>query len=195
MIGFHFGTDGRLRPIVCALLYAALAFWLLSADFVLGPPLDRVAQALELRGLSPGTVAFSETITLATALVLTWLFGRYEHRRIDSYGLPISKAFGALYWEGFGIGVVNAGAVALAMIALDGMTIHGLALHSWGILWSALAWLGACVLVGVAEEMLFRGYLLQTLRKSLGFWPAPYSSRPGSPQITTSSSKARTSGT
>ena len=166
------GADHRLRPLVCALLYAALAFWLLSADFVLGPILERAANALHLRDLSPGAVAFSEAASLAAALLLTWMFARYEHRRVDSYGLPVCEAFGALYWEGIGIGVVNAGAVALGMIALGGITIHGLSLHGAGILWGALAWLGACTLVGVAEEMLFRGYLLQTLWKSLGFWPA-----------------------
>ena len=167
-----FGADRRLRPMVCALVYAALAFWLLSADWVLGPVLERAAKALHVHGLSPGTVAFFETINLATALLLTWIFARYEHRRVDSYGLPVREAFGARYWEGFGIGVVNAGAVALGMIALGGMTIHGLSLHGWGILRGAVAWLGVCVLVGVAEELLFRGYLLQTLWKSLGFWPA-----------------------
>ena len=166
------GADHRLRPLVCALLYAALAFWLLSADFVLGPILERAANALHLRDLSPGAVAFSEAASLAAALLLTWMFARYEHRRVDSYGLPVCEAFGALYWEGIGISVVNAGAVALGMIALGGITIHGLSLHGAGILWGALAWLGACTLVGVAEEMLFRGYLLQTLWKSLGFWPA-----------------------
>jgi membrane protease YdiL (CAAX protease family) len=166
------GTDRRLRPIVCALLYAALAFWLLSADWILGPVLERVASALRVRGLSPGTVAFFETVNLATALLLTWIFARYEHRRVDSYGLPLREAFGARYWEGFAIGGVNAGAVALGMIALGGMTVHGLSLHGPEILWGALAWLGACALVGVAEELLFRGYLLQTLWKSLGFWPA-----------------------
>ena len=166
------GTDRRLRPIVCALSYAALAFWLLSADWVLGPVLERVASALRVRGLSPGTVVFFETINLLTALLLTWIFARYEHRRVDSYGLPVREAFGARYWEGFAIGVVNAGAVALGMIALGRMTVHGLPLHGSKILSGALAWLGACALVGVAEELLFRGYLLQTLWRSLGFWPA-----------------------
>ena len=104
------GTDRRLRSIVRALLYAALAFRLLSADWVLGPMLERVASALRVRGLSPGTVAFFETINLSTALLLTWIFARYEHRRVDSYGLPVREAFGARYWEGFAIGVVNAGA-------------------------------------------------------------------------------------
>ena len=35
------GADGRLRPIIRALIYAALAFWLLSADEFLGPPRGR----------------------------------------------------------------------------------------------------------------------------------------------------------
>ena len=134
--------------------------------------LERVASALRVRGLSPGTVVFFETINLVTAPLLTWIFARYEHRRVDSYGLPVREAFGARYWEGFAIGVVNAGAVALGMIALGGMTVHGLSLHGSKILSGALAWLGACALVGVAEELLFRGYLLQTLWRSLGFWPA-----------------------
>jgi membrane protease YdiL (CAAX protease family) len=165
-------TDRRLRPIVRALLYSALAFWFLSADWILGPVFARVANALHLRVLSPGWVAFYEAISLATAVLLTWIFARYEHRRVDSYGLPVHEAFGARYWEGFAIGVVNAGAVALGMIALGGMTIHGFSLHGSQMLWGAVAWLGACALVGVAEELLFRGYLLQTLWKSLGFWPA-----------------------
>jgi hypothetical protein len=177
MTGFKFsdaffGSDGRLRPMVRALLYSALAFWLLSADWLLGPVLDKAASMLHLDGLSAGALAFYETISLLTALLLTWLFGWYEGRRVDEYGLPVRDAFGALFWEGFAIGVVNAGAVALGMVALGGMTVHGLALHGSAILWASLAWLGANILVGLAEEMLFRGYLLQTLRESVGFWPA-----------------------
>src|SRR5581483_6256258 len=37
---------------------------------------------------------------------------------------------------------------------------------------AALAWLGANLCVGLAEELWFRGYLLQTLWRSIGFWPA-----------------------
>jgi hypothetical protein len=161
-----------LRPIFRALIYAALAFWLLSADEFLGPPIRRVATALDATTLSPGTGTFYETINLLTALLLTWLFGLYEGRRVDGYGLPIRQAFRARYWEGFALGVANAAAVALVMIALGGMTVHGLALQGAMIGWAALAWLGSNMLVGVAEEYLFRGYLLQTLWKSLGFWPA-----------------------
>ena len=166
------GNDGKLRPILRALIYSAFAFWLLSADEFLGPPLERLAIALHATGLSPGREIYYESINLLTALLLTWIFGSYERRRVDDYGLPVRQAFGARFWEGFAIGVVNAGAVALGMMALGGMQVHGLALHGSALLWAALAWLGSNVLVGIAEEYLFRGYLLQTLWKSLGFWPA-----------------------
>jgi uncharacterized protein len=161
-----------LRSFVCALLYAALAFWLLSADWMIGPALDRITDRLHLTGMSAGRIAFFETINFATALLATWIFAMYERRRVDSYGLPIWEAFRGRFWEGFAIGVVHAGVVALGMIALGGMQVHGLALHGTPILWGALAWLGASILVGLAEEMLFRGYLLQALRRSVGFWPA-----------------------
>ena len=166
------GTDGKLRPLVRALIYSTLAFWLLSADEFLGPLLARLATALHATGLSPASVTYYESINLLTTMRLTWIFGLYEGRRVDDYGLPVRQAFGARFWEGFAIGVVNAGAVALGMMVLGGMQVHGLALHGAAIPWAALAWLGTSVLVGVAEEYLFRGYLLQTLWKSLGFWPA-----------------------
>jgi uncharacterized protein len=150
-------AGGRLRPIVRALMYAALAFWLLSADEFLRSPLDRAATALHATGLSPGRVAFYAVINLLTAL---------------AYGLPVRQAFGARFWEGFAIEVISAAAVALGMMALGGMRVDGLSLRGAAILWAALAWLGSCLLIGVAEEYLFRGYLLQTLWKSLGFWPA-----------------------
>lgn len=167
-----FGSDGLLRPIFRALIYAVLAFWLLSADEFLGPTLERAAGALGATGLSPARDSFYESINLLTALLLTSLFGLYEGRRVDDYGLPVRHALGARFWEGFGLGVANAGVVAFGMMALGGMTVQGLALHGSKLVWATLAWLGSNILVGIAEEYLFRGYFLQTLWKSLGFWPA-----------------------
>lgn len=166
------GSRGRIRSLIYALLYALLAFWLLSADELPAPLVQRAAAALRATDLSPTTVAFYETINLLTALLLTWIFGLLEGRRVDDYGLPVRDAFGRRFWEGVGIGVANAGLVALGMLLLGGMAVHGLALHGSAILWAALAWLGANMLVGLAEEYLFRGYLLQSLWRGLGFWPA-----------------------
>ena len=166
------GTGDRLRAFICALIYSALAFWLLSSDLLLGRVLGPLASALGVGDLNARTVAFYEAVNLVTALLLTAIFAAYEHRRIDSYGLPVRGAFGARFFEGCAIGVVNAAAVALGMMAMGGMKVAGLALHGEALAWGALAWLGANLLVGLGEELLFRGYLLQTLWRSIGFWPA-----------------------
>jgi hypothetical protein len=94
-------AKGRMRAFACALLYSALAFWLFSSDWLLGPVLRPLARALHVGGLDAGTVAFYETVNLVTALLLTGLFAWYERRRIDSYGLPLRGAFGARFIEGF----------------------------------------------------------------------------------------------
>ncbi len=96
----------------------------------------------------------------------------YERNGLGAYGLPLRRAFGGRTFEGFLAGVVLAGAVAACMIALGGMQVHGLALSGKALVLSALAWLGANVLVGFAEELWFRAYFLQSLWKSIGFWPA-----------------------
>jgi membrane protease YdiL (CAAX protease family) len=117
-------------------------------------------------------IAQLEGFNFACALIVTGLFAWYEHRRIDSYGMPISRALDSPTWEGVAVGVVQPAIVALAMLAYGAMQVRGLAQPGSASLISALAWLGACLCVGVAEEFLFRGYFLQTLWKAIGFWPA-----------------------
>jgi membrane protease YdiL (CAAX protease family) len=91
---------------------------------------------------------------------------------VDSYGLPINRAFSWQTFEGAAAGVIMAGAVALGVITLGGIEIKGLAGSGSALTLSALAWLGANVCVGIAEELWFRSYLLQTL------WKASASGRP-----------------
>jgi membrane protease YdiL (CAAX protease family) len=157
-------------------VWNAILFWIVG-EWAVQPLLDRGVGAL-LRawhlgnGLTPAITALYEFETLVSALVLTALFGFFEGRRVDQYGLPVAQAFRGRFWEGFLVGVVWAGVVALLMIALGGMHVNGLALHGSVLLWMPLAWFGANVLVGIGEEAWFRGYLLQTLRRGIGFWPA-----------------------
>lgn len=165
------GLDSRARAI-----WNAVLFWIV-AEWALQPQLDKGFGALARTwhlggGLTAANVALGEFETLLIALALTALFGFFESRRVDSYGLPIAQAFRGRFWEGFLVGVVWAGIVALLMIALGGMRVNGLAIHGGELLWAAVAWFFANVLVGVGEEAWFRGYLLQTLSKGIGFWLA-----------------------
>jgi membrane protease YdiL (CAAX protease family) len=166
-----FGPDKLLRPHWRALLYFLLTF--VALPYLLGPVAKAIFQAAHLSvALTPALVALSDGESFLIALIATGLFAWYEARRIDSYFMPIGLALSRRTLEGLAAGIVLAGGVALGMIALGGMQIHGLALGGSALLVSAVTWLLAMVLVGVAEEFWFRAYFLGTLWKAIGFWPA-----------------------
>jgi uncharacterized protein len=166
------GPDGMLRPIWRAAIFYTVGTWLIF------PFLDRlfnfVAGSLHLRpGFTAANVGFGELLLNFTdALICTGAFALYERRRIDGYGLPIQRALGWQTFEGALGGVIMAGVVALGMIVLGGMRVEGFNGRGTALIVSALAWLGANICVGLAEEFWFRSYFQQTLWKSIGFWPA-----------------------
>ena len=169
--GIVFGDDRKLRPIWRAILYllavvVAIPSLFTAMNAVLGPPPPGPLP------FDPLDLSLAEGVNLVAALLITGLFAWYERRRIDSYGLPVERALNLPTFEGFLIGIIQSGLIALAMYALGAMQIHGLALSGPAIATSAVAWLGACLCIGIAEEYLFRGYLLQSLWKAVGFWPA-----------------------
>ena len=170
--GLILGSDRKLQPLWRAIIFFILVGFVLVplignlSTFVFPPP-----PGTRLH-LTPFEIAIAEAVNFLAALIGTALFAWYEHRRIDSYGLPLDAALKSPTWEGFGIGVVQTAVVAFAMLALGGMQVHGLALSGTAVATSALAWLAACIAVGISEEFLFRGYFLQALWKAIGFWPA-----------------------
>jgi membrane protease YdiL (CAAX protease family) len=166
-----FVRDRKLRPLWRALLYVAIGSWVVVL-------LDRALNALRLNEvngtaeLSATYIAIVEGTLFVGALATTALFAWYEGRRVDDYGLPLAQAFRGRFWEGFVIGVVAAALVACGMLALGAMRIDGFALHGTRLLTATLAWAVANLCVGLAEELWYRSYLLQTLWESVGFWPA-----------------------
>lgn len=166
-----FGPDRKLRALWRALIFFALGNWVVIP--LLERSYDPIARAFHMGdGLTAANIAVGELILLVGTLICTTLFARYEGRRVDSYGLPLRRAFGARTWEGALAGVVMASAVALGMYALGGMQVLGFATTGGALALSALGWLLANICIGVAEEFWYRSYVLQTLWKSLGFWPA-----------------------
>ena len=168
-----FVDRGRMmRPIWRAILFVVLTVFVAMPllgkllDLAIGP-----APPGPFR-LTPGNLALAETFNFVCGLVVVGMFALYEHRRVDSYGMPLGEALNSPTWEGFAVGVIQPGIAALAMLAYGAMQVRGLAQPAAASLVSGLAWLGACICIGIAEEFLFRGYLLQTLCKAIGFWPA-----------------------
>jgi len=165
------GEDRKLRHIWRAAIWAALVF---GAIPLLGVPLLTLAfQRLHIPdGLSPSVIALVEGYYFVVAFIATLPFALYERRSPFSYGLTPSRALKAPLWDGLFVGALMAGGVMVGMIALGGMQVHGLAITGNALAWSALAWLGANICVGISEEFWFRAYLLQSLWRSLTFWPA-----------------------
>ena len=48
--------------------------------------------------LSPTNITLGEAELFLAALICTGVLARYEGRRVDSYGLPLKRAFGPLTW-------------------------------------------------------------------------------------------------
>jgi membrane protease YdiL (CAAX protease family) len=165
------GTDRRLRFIWRAAIFFSLFLWVVT-PLVFWAAAPLLAKLHVPEDLSAPSIAFGEAANLVIALICTLPFMLYERQGLGAYGLPLMRALGARTWEGFAAGVLMAGAVALGMVLLGGMQVHGLALSGRALALSVLAWLGANVLVGLAEELWFRAYFLQALWNAIGFWPA-----------------------
>src|SRR3977135_2621003 len=117
------GPDRKLRMLWRAAMFFALAYWVVP--LALDPAFAFVADRLHLAaGLTAANVAINEFENLIVALICTAIFARYEGRRVDSYGLPVARAFGAHTGEGALAGIVMAGAVAAAMYLLGGLAHH-----------------------------------------------------------------------
>jgi len=121
--------------------------------------------------VTPGPALLRNAIVSLLVLSGTWLMARMERRSMWSYGLVGSRSIPRLA-VGFGWGVVVF-FVLVGLMALSGhLQFERLALQGSAIARYGLAWLAVFLLVGFAEENLFRGYVLSTLARGMGFWPA-----------------------
>jgi membrane protease YdiL (CAAX protease family) len=152
--------------IVCGTLLVLavavkLAVRFLGGEFQLGGP-----------QLTPvGTVSLEGTILFITVIPAR-IMARIERRRFGVYGLPARFAFRKDFRVGTLVGFLAISACLLGIFALHGFRLAGLAIHGNTIVTAVAAWSAAFVVVGLAEEFAFRGYLQYTLTTGMGFWPS-----------------------
>lgn len=114
----------------------------------------------------------AETTLFLGALIPTAIMSRFERRPMGVYGLPWRAAFGSDFWRGAAWGFINLSLVMFCMMAAHAYSPGGLDLAPLQILKFGVLWAVAFLLVGFAEEYLFRGYVLYTLTLGMDFWPA-----------------------
>jgi membrane protease YdiL (CAAX protease family) len=122
--------------------------------------------------LTPGAVALGEGLAFVFLTIAAVIMARIEHRKFSDYGLPLRLALRKDFWLGALWGFLSISGALLAIFALHGFRITGLAIHGTTILTATLAWTATCIVIGLCEESMFRGYPQFTLTTGMGFWPA-----------------------
>jgi uncharacterized protein len=131
-------------------------------------------------GRTAGNVALAiggELVLLAALLGFGWSIARRNGGWRTAFGLDRVRRTDWLPWiTGFGFVFVGRGVVAVvANVLTDGKAAgeaSNLQLSRPGVLSIVVLALTAVVLAPVAEEFMFRGLLLRTFMRRLGFWPA-----------------------
>jgi len=127
---------------------------------------------VKFSALTPLGVSISEAILFLVPALAALVMSRIEKRRWGQYGLPLRSAFGGNFWIGTLAGFLAISACLLGIFALHGFRLTGLAIHGSLIPAATAAWALTFILVGLAEEFSFRGYLQFTLTTGIGFWPS-----------------------
>jgi len=122
--------------------------------------------------LTPLGLGLSEGAIFLLAAIPALIMARIERRNFGQYGLPARFAFRQDFWNGALIGFLAITACLFGIFALHGFRITGMGIHGATIVSATAAWGATFVMVGLAEEFMFRGYLQFTFTTGMGFWPA-----------------------
>lgn len=144
------------------ILAAVLGATYLIAKLIFGP--------VHFRMTAPMLAAVEAIYLLAALLTLTAM-GRIERRSLEDYGFPRGQAFRGLFWRGSLWGGAAIMAVVGIIAALGGYSVRGLALQGTDLILYPCLWTLGFLLLAMFEELFFRGYMVTTLARGIGFWP------------------------
>jgi CAAX protease family protein len=123
-------------------------------------------------GIPAFAVLVGNGLLFLCPLFAAWVMSRLEHKGLRDSGLPARGAFGRSFWLGAAIGLIALTALLVVMKLGHGFYFGHLALGAKEIFLFSIIWAAGSIVVGLAEEFLFRGYVLATLSEGIGFWPA-----------------------
>jgi len=142
----------------------------------LEPVIDHFENAripiIAITGLTPLGLSLTEGTLFVCTAVAALIMARIERRKFGQYGLPAQRAFRKDFWIGALAGFAAISGCLLGIFAFHGFHLRGLAIHASTMVSAIAAWGATFVLVGLAEEFSFRGYLQFTLTTGIGYWPS-----------------------
>lgn len=153
-------------------LWRLLAGITLFVGFTLCASLVLIGIGIALAGLQTDPYAL-ERLTIPAELVgvfgSMWIAARWIDRRpFAAYGLHLNRLWWLDFWVGLGLGALLMAGIFLVEWAAGWVSIDGLWRTSLGLPFGLALSLQVLIFVcvGVAEELLFRGYIVRNLAES-----------------------------
>jgi membrane protease YdiL (CAAX protease family) len=115
-------------------------------------------------------VCLGEGASLIPVLTASWMMGFAEGTGLQAIGLGHQRW--PLLVNGGALGLLSLSVLVLILVLAGAAAIQPGGMAWLGDLRYGAEWFLASLLIGLFEEVLFRGYLLQALWRGLGFWPA-----------------------
>jgi membrane protease YdiL (CAAX protease family) len=163
----------RVAIFIALVLAVGLTAAILIAGILrLGHSGNGVKFGPELSSLTPVGLGFTEGTLFFCTAIAALIMSRIERRKFSQYGLPLRHAFQKDFWIGTVVGFAAISTALLGIFAFHGFHLTGIATHGNTLITATAAWTLAFVMVGLAEEFSFRGYLQFTLTTGMGFWPS-----------------------
>jgi uncharacterized protein len=170
-----FRGPGGIRAGWRLLIYLSLTYVLTEATSALlnHVPLTARILSAHVRGImTPGFGIIVEIPVLLAFPLGGLIMSKIERRPFGTYGLPLTGAFGKLFWQGVAWGLVAMSVVIVAISVLGGFSFGAFALSGPAVIKYGLLWAFVYLLVGLVEEFQFHGYTLFTATTGIGFWPS-----------------------
>lgn len=169
------GIRAGWRVLIFLALIVSIAI-VFTMPFVLARNLskggDQALVAISVSGLTPLGLSITEGVLFVIPSIAALIMARIERRKYGQYGLPARFAFRQDFWIGILVGFLSISGSLMGIFAFHGFHLTGLAIHGSTIVSATTAWGATFVIVGLAEEFSFRGYVQYTLTTGMGFWPA-----------------------
>jgi uncharacterized protein len=142
--------------------FSKLFFWLLTV----------LVHYQEHVGWFPTDFLIEGMLSFGAALLAAGIMSKIERRPFHEYGLSRNRMFGKHFWQGVLWGFGASLLMVILLRLFGAASFEGVALHGQALLKSALSWAAAFLLLGFAEEFVYRGYSQAALTDGMGFWPA-----------------------
>jgi uncharacterized protein len=112
------------------------------------------------------SMLIGETLLFAAFFLLSWLMAVIERRRVAVFGLggihSLNRFLVGAFWGLASMSLLISTLRIFHLLSFDARLLHGLPIFGWGA-----TQLLAFLLVGLAEEYIFRGYIQFTLTRGL----------------------------